>query len=62
MTNDGFEQLAAALARENKLTLEEAERFVAMVGDKPEEAPDGRVIVRDDTGREVTRLFWPYDE
>jgi|GEM_PF-2506721 len=50
---------ARALQTANGLSEETALGYMARIGDTPELAEDGRVIVRDDSGAEIARVIWP---
>jgi hypothetical protein len=57
MSPDQFNEAAKNLARLNGLTEERAQELLARVGDTPELGEDGRVVVRDEHGREIARLI-----
>lgn len=57
-----FITAAHALQLANGLTEEAALAYMARIGDTPELAADGKVIVRDDAGQEITRLIFPDDQ
>jgi len=59
MTESDFRAAARELARSNGLDEQTALTCMAAIGDTPEIAPDGKVIVRDDRGQEVARVIWP---
>ena len=50
---------AAELARLNGISEDLASDYLAGIGDTPELAEDGRVIVRDEDGTEIARVIWP---
>ena len=54
--------MAREIAAANNLSFETASQYAAIVGDTPELADDGRVIVRDDSGAELARIILPFDE
>ena len=54
---DAFEAAIRELARLNHLDLETAGDYMVRIGDTPELAADGRIIVRDDTGKEIARVL-----
>lgn len=57
-----FEDQAELFAQENDLSLELARDFLARIGDTPELADDGKVIVRDEAGVEIARVILPAEE
>jgi hypothetical protein len=57
-----FLEAATELARVNHLPLETAEEFLSLIGDTPELADDGRVIVRDASSAEIGRVILPVEE
>lgn len=61
-TPESFEDAARGIAEANNLSLETARDYLVHVGDTPELADDGRVIVRDDSGVELARIILPTDE
>lgn len=58
-TPQSFEEAAQTIAAANNLTIETARNFLVHVGDTPEIADDGRVIVRDESGLELARIICP---
>ncbi len=56
---NSFIAAARALQRANRLSEETALDYTARIGDTPELADDGRVIVRGDDGAELARVFLP---
>ena len=60
-TEAHFATLTKEVARANNLTEGQAGEFVALFGDTPELADDGRVIVRDAQGKELARLICPQE-
>jgi hypothetical protein len=50
---------ARALQLANDLSEETALHFMARIGDTPELADDGKVIVRDEGGKEIARVIFP---
>ena len=61
-TPEGFEEAAREIAVANNLSVETARDYLAHIGDTPEIANDGRVIVRDQSGVELARIILPFDE
>lgn len=59
LTPAGFDRLAQKIADTNQLALEQAGDYLVLVGDTPEFAEDGKVIVRDDDGAELARIILP---
>jgi hypothetical protein len=57
-----FIAAARALQIANGLSEETALDYMARIGDTPELAEDGRVIIRDDSGQEIARLIFPDDQ
>lgn len=62
MTEGAFVETAALLAERNRLSIARAEELLSFIGDTPELADDGRVIVRDDEDREIARVWYPDGE
>lgn len=54
-----FIAAAHALQMANGLSEETALDYMARIGDTPELAADGKVIVRDDRGTEIARVILP---
>lgn len=59
MNETDFNAAARALQRANGLSEETALDYMARIGDTPEVAADGRVIVRADDGSELARVILP---
>ncbi len=59
MTTDGFDSLAERIAQVNDLPLELARQYLSFIGDTPELADDGKVIVSDEDGTELARITLP---
>lgn len=62
LTEDGFNALARDVAALNGVSVEQALRLVALVGDRVELDESGLVVVRDEEGGIVARLKWPMEE
>lgn len=60
-TEAEFNETAAELARLNNLPLDQAEEFMAQIGDHPMMNDAGRVVVTDAGGKEVA-LISPFEE
>lgn len=61
-TPESFEDAAREIAAANNLSLETASEYLSHIGDTPELADDGRVIVRDQSGVELARIILPTEE
>lgn len=61
MNAPDFIAAAGALQNANGLTEAVALDYTARIGDTPELAEDGKVIVRDDAGQEIARLIFSHD-
>lgn len=59
LTEADFNAMAGEVAGLNELPLATAQRYMALVGDTPEDGGDGRVIVRDREGKELARIILP---
>lgn len=59
---DAFDAFARDVAALNGLDIEQALRFVALVGDRVELDESGLVVVRDEEGGIIARLKWPMDD
>lgn len=55
MTPDAMEEMINELLRRG-FDRATAEDYAARIGDTPEEADDGKWIIRDDGGREIARI------
>jgi hypothetical protein len=49
------------MAALNNLSLETAMKYFWLIGDTPELAEDGRIVVRDESGQELARIVSPFD-
>ncbi len=58
-TPESFDEAARGIAAANNLPLETARDYLWYVGDTPEIADDGRVIVRDESGNDLGRIILP---
>jgi hypothetical protein len=58
-TEAAFNSAAAELARLNGISEDLAGELLARIGDTPELADNGQVIVRDEAGQEIARVRWP---
>ncbi len=56
MTLANFEDVADQLAKLNGLSPDTASHYLSLIGDTPELAEDGKVIVIDDDGKEIARI------
>lgn len=59
MTESGLNEQARVIAEVNGISVQRAAEFLAFIGDTPELADDGKVIVRDVRGTEIARVFLP---
>lgn len=57
-TETAFNETVAELARLNGISEDLAGDYLARIGDAPELAEDGRVIVRNAAGAEIARVAW----
>jgi hypothetical protein len=62
MSPDQFEEAARDLARLNGLSEERAQELLSLTGDVIELAEDGRMIVRDEHGKEIARVIFEFEE
>lgn len=58
-TPESFDEAAREIASANNLSPETAGKYLSHIGDTPEIADDGRVIVRDEFGVEMARIILP---
>ena len=56
-----FIAAARALQLANGLSEEIALAYMSRIGDTPELAEDGKVIVRDESGQEIARVILPHE-
>ncbi len=54
-----FLKSAEAVAKANGISEQQAEGYLSTIGEKPETDEQGKVIIRDKDGKEVTRLAFP---
>jgi hypothetical protein len=59
LTPESFDAVAHEIAATNNLPIETALGYAAYIGDTPELADDGRVVVRDESGAELARIILP---
>lgn len=57
LSPEGLEEIAQRLARQNNLPIETARKYANLIGDTPELADDGRIIVIDRDGNELARVI-----
>lgn len=62
LSKEAFELGARKIAAANNLSFETAREYLSYVGDTPELADDGRVVVRNESGTELARIILPIDE
>lgn len=62
MTPAAFDEQVRDLARLNGVSENRAGELMALIGDTPELADDGRVIVRDLQGVEIAKLQFEFEE
>ncbi len=58
LSRHGFDDLAEAIAKLNKLDAETAREYAALIGDTPQLDEDGLVVVMRD-GKELARVVLP---
>jgi hypothetical protein len=61
ITKQGLEEMARDIAQINGINLQLANEYAALIGDTPEldDLGSERVIVRDESGREIARVILP---
>ncbi len=61
MTPEDLSAFAKVLAEQNNLDLPTAEKYASIIGDTPELAENGKVIVRDNDDRVLAEVIVPFD-
>lgn len=59
MTEADFQKQAAAIAQANNIPTDTAAEYLALIGDTPELADDGKTVVRGEDGIEIARVTLP---
>ena len=60
--DDDSDDAVREIAALNNLSFETAEKYYWSIGDTPLLAEDGRVVVHDESGKELARLVLPVDD